>query len=90
MNKRHQSFFALAVSRQIVTAALKVALFVGTVLALINHGASILAMSLTGENVMQIILTYFVPYCVSTYSAVKALQARAANPELAQPSDDSG
>jgi hypothetical protein len=47
---------------------------VGTVLALINHGDLILEMSLPRENILQILLTYLVPYSVSTYSAVKALR----------------
>jgi hypothetical protein len=77
MSDPQQSFFTLAFSRQVVTGALKVTLVVGSILALINHSASILSMSLTNESATQIILTYFVPYCVSTYSAVRALQARA-------------
>jgi hypothetical protein len=72
-----QGFFSLAFSNEVVLRALKVALIVGTLLALINHGGKILSMSLTGESVLKIMLTYLVPYWVSTYSAVKALQERA-------------
>jgi hypothetical protein len=71
-----QGFFSLAFSNEVVLRALKVALIVGTLLALINHGGKILSMSLTGESVLKIMLTYLVPYWVSTYSAVKALQER--------------
>ena len=67
-------FLKLASSRGVVTTSLKVSLFVGTVLALINHGDLILEMSLPRENILQILLTYLVPYSVSTYSAVKALR----------------
>jgi hypothetical protein len=67
-------FLKLASSRGVVTTSLKVSLFVGTVLALINHGGLIFEMSLPRENILQILLTYLVPYSVSTYSAVKALR----------------
>jgi len=56
--------------------ALKVALIVGTVLVLINQGDKIFSLSLSYANILQIALTYLVPYCVSTYSAVKALQEK--------------
>tara|TARA_E500000178_G_C16723191_1_gene618140 strand:+ start:328 stop:546 length:219 start_codon:yes stop_codon:yes gene_type:complete len=53
-----------------VTKATKIVLVVGTILALINHGESIFSSSISGHTVMQIILTYFVPYTVSTNSTV--------------------
>jgi len=67
-------FLALALRGQVVKTACKVALLVGTILALINHGAAIRTGELGGERLAQIALTYLVPYCVSTYSAVRALQ----------------
>lgn len=70
-----QNFIALALSRGVVKRALTVALLVGTLLALINHGGKILAASLTPEDWIKIALTYLVPYSVSTWSAVRALQA---------------
>ncbi len=66
---------ALALSRPVVSKALQVALVVGTLLALINHGGKILAAALTLEDVVRIVLTYLVPYGVSTWSAVRAIQA---------------
>ena len=68
-------FMRLALSGEVVKSAIKVALIVGTLLALINHGDSLLQMSLNAENIVQILLTYLVPYCVATYSSVKAIQA---------------
>lgn len=70
-------FLALACSRGVVTSAVKIALLVGTVLALINHGGGIISMSLSQGSVLQILLTYLVPYAVSTYSSVRALQRHA-------------
>lgn len=76
MTKQAFEFLDLAFTSKIVKPALKVALFVGTLLALINHGSAILRMDLDLNLFVQIILTYCVPYGVSTYSAVKALQSR--------------
>lgn len=45
-----------------------VALVVGTILNLINQGDALLGIA--SVNWMKIVLTYFVPYAVSTYGAV--------------------
>jgi hypothetical protein len=71
--------------RPVVLTALKVALFVGTVLALINHGPALLTMELSRELVLQIALTYFVPYGVSTYSSVKIFQNQQDRPHNPSP-----
>lgn len=70
-------FLALARSRGVVLSALKIALVVGSILALINHGGDIFTLNLTAVGVSQIFLTYMVPYSVSTYSSVRALQRHA-------------
>lgn len=67
-------FFSLAVSAGVVRRAFKVALIVGTLLALINHVDAVIAGSFTTKNFIQVLLSYLVPYLVSTYSAVHALQ----------------
>lgn len=77
-NFPHQSFYTVARSRMVVVRAVKVALIVGTILAFINHGDRILTMSLSGSDWFKVILTYLVPYSVSTWSAVGALQSSAA------------
>ncbi len=61
---------AILTSRHVVTTSLKVAVVVGTILALINHGPSIVSLSLTTQQLYQIVLTYAVPYAVSSYSAL--------------------
>ncbi|MFT7287021.1 MAG: hypothetical protein ACI87W_001130 [Halieaceae bacterium] len=73
------SFWSLAVSRQVVYSATKVALVVGTILAMINHGEKIFSLSLGGQDLLKVLVTYCVPYSVSTWSAVKAIQAQVAN-----------
>ena len=54
--------------------AFKVALVVGTILVLINHLDAFIAGEVGTGRVLQMFLTYFVPYGVSTYSSVRALQ----------------
>lgn len=66
----NQHWFELIKDRDIVRRALKVALVVGTLLTLINHGPALLEYQLTSHHYLQIALTYLVPYLVSTYSAV--------------------
>ncbi|MFT4636653.1 MAG: hypothetical protein ACI854_001449 [Arenicella sp.] len=72
----HDSFFKLACSQGVVINAIKVSLVVGSMLAIINHGATILSLDFTLQTVIKIFLSYVVPYCVATYSAVKAHQRR--------------
>ena len=72
MNK---NFFAIACSRSVIVRAFKVAVLVGTILALINHGDKILNMTLSTQDALKVILTYLVPYGVSTWSAVGAIKS---------------
>ena len=64
----------IALRPNVYLTALRVSLVVGTILALINHGSAIIGFTLSSGNIFQIFLTYLVPYAVSTYSAVKAIQ----------------
>ena len=61
-------FFELAFSDGTPQKAVMTALVVGTILAIINHGDFILK----GEsiNYFKILLTYCVPYCVTTWGAI--------------------
>jgi len=67
-------FIKIALLKDVVFMALKMSLIVGSILALINHGDAIFEGTLTQGNICQIILTLLVPYSVSTYSSVKAIQ----------------
>ena len=55
---------------KVVSLALKVALVVGTVLNLINHYDVFLGAPVARVTLIQICLTYIVPYCVSTHGQV--------------------
>ncbi len=63
-----------ATDKVCVLRSIKVALVVGTVLALINHFDAILSGAIGARRGFQIVLTYLVPYCVSMYGS--AMQAR--------------
>jgi hypothetical protein len=70
-----EGFFSLAFSRQVLPRATRVAFIVGTILAFINHGEKILAVSLSAQDLFKILLTYLVPYGVSIWSAVRTMEA---------------
>jgi hypothetical protein len=65
---------ALACSPRIARNAVRIALFVGTLLNLINQGPRVWS----GEPVswLHLALNYIVPFCVATYSAVKNERSR--------------
>ena len=62
----------LVFCRETHMRALKIALVVGTILAVINHGDAILEASMANTDWVKVILTFCVPYGVSWYSAVTA------------------
>lgn len=68
------SFFQLARRRDIVKRSLIIAVIVGTILNLINQGDAVGDMS--KFELGKCLLTYMVPYCVSTYGAVTALMQK--------------
>lgn len=75
MENNNISFWSIAISTSVVARSVKVAILVGTILAFINHGDKILEMTLSHQDWFKIILTYLVPYSVSTWSSVLAIKA---------------
>ncbi len=69
-----RQFLRHATEKVIVYRSVKAALVVGSVLALINHYDGLISGVLTTKTILQIGLTYLVPYAVSTYGS--AMQAR--------------
>ncbi|MEQ8762317.1 MAG: nitrate/nitrite transporter NrtS [Planctomycetota bacterium] len=69
-----KAWLSLALRRSVVRRATKTAVLVGTVLAAINHGDAILGGDVDASRLARILLTYFVPYAVSTASSVGALR----------------
>ncbi|MBI4886957.1 MAG: nitrate/nitrite transporter NrtS [Acidobacteria bacterium] len=78
-----REWLQLATSRAVVRRACVVAVVVGTVLILINHGEALLHGEVSSGRALQIVLTALVPYCVSTFSSVQAMRDRApAHPRM--------
>ena len=58
----------------VLLRALKMAFIVGIVLAIINHGDHIFLGTMTVTNWTKILITFCVPFCVSTVSSVLAIK----------------
>ena len=71
-------FLRLAARSDVVTRAARTALLVGFILIAINHGDALLSANVGPMQVGKMLLTVLVPYCVSTYASVRALQSAAA------------
>ena len=54
--------------------ALKMASIVGIILAAINHGDHILLGTMTFTNWIKVLITFWVPFCVSTISSALAIK----------------
>lgn len=57
----------------VVRRSVKVCLIIGTVLVLINYADRVTNGDLTATDLVKVLLTYAVPYCVSTYVSVSTL-----------------
>lgn len=68
----------------VVKTSIKTALVVGIILTVINHTGAILSDQMDGPLLAQIVLTFFVPYAVSTYGAVAACRVKE-NPDETGP-----
>ena len=69
------SWIKLATQRAVVRRAFKTALLVGCVLVAINHGDALWIGDIGAGRLLQIGLTFLVPYLVSTSSSVGAMRA---------------
>ena len=67
-------FWEIASKRQVIKRATRIALVVGTILAIINHGDHIIRGDINLNVALKILLTFCVPYSVSTYSSVLAIR----------------
>jgi len=73
-------FFGACFRTETVKRALYVALVVGTALNLINHYDVVLGGSVSPGRIVQMVLTYIVPYLVSTHGQVSAIGSGASGP----------
>jgi hypothetical protein len=75
-------FLAVATERGTVATSARVALFVGSILALINYGDRIfLRFDMRAVDWIKLTVTYCVPYCVATYGAVRYAMRHAQDKE---------
>ncbi len=66
--------FEIVTRTDVILRALKMASVVGVVLAIINHGDHILLGTMTVTNWTKVLVTFCVPFCVSTISSVLAIR----------------
>lgn len=71
-----RSVLDLATSKPVLKRAAIIALIVGTLLGLINHGDTLLFRTMDGTSALKIGLTYLVPFSVSLVALVLALLER--------------
>lgn len=72
MRDKLLTYYKLAMDRSSLSTAIKVAIFVGIVLNLINNPQLFAFSPKSQIHAGRIILTFIVPFCVSLYSSVKA------------------
>lgn len=68
-------FWAIARRRDVVVRATKTAIFVGAILILINHIDALVSGAIDPARLVKMLLTLLVPYSVSTYASVRAIQS---------------
>ena len=78
INKRtgQRPLIAYCLERGTLLFSIKMALIVGTVLALINHGQAMFTGHFTFEQLVPLLITYCVPFTVAMYSQVQGKRER--------------
>jgi len=76
-----KAWLILALRPDVARRGTKVALIVGTIVTLINQGDVLFSGALTTATLGKIMLTYCVPYCVSTYAGVAAIRNQQKAPQ---------
>jgi hypothetical protein len=67
---------AYGLERATLLFSLKMALIVGTLLAVINHGQAIITGHFTSDRLFPLLLTYCVPFAVALYSQIQGKRQR--------------
>src|SRR5712692_406265 len=72
-NKRgsQRPLIAYCLERATLLFSIKMALVVGTLLAVINHGQAIVTGHFTSDRLFPLLLTYCVPFTVAMYSQIQ-------------------
>ncbi len=66
----YKIYFTIVCDTEMLLKSFQIALIVGTILNVINQGDKIFAMDFENINYLKSLLTYIVPFIVSTYTAV--------------------
>ena len=69
-----RAWLAIAFQESVYKRALKMTVVVGSILAFINHGDSLISGDMTTAEWIKVALTFLVPYCVSTFASVQAIR----------------
>jgi hypothetical protein len=91
-------FIAYCLERPTLFFSIKMALVVGTLLAVINHGQAIATGHFTSDQLLPLLLTYCVPFAVAMYSQIQGkrqrdrlqaeISAAAMQPAMVTPDDE--
>lgn len=73
MDFASKPFLNLALAPKTRRRAFRVALVVGTIFGGLNYGDKIVGDTMTTTDALKALVSYCIPYCVSTYSSVLAL-----------------
>ncbi|ANV82923.1 hypothetical protein AWQ21_00025 [Picosynechococcus sp. PCC 7003] len=80
-----KTYLKLLGDRAIHSTALRVALTVGTVLFCINHSLAVVNGTMTRTRWISAVVTYFVPYCVSTHGQMTSRVRQKTKAKTLQP-----
>lgn len=80
-----RGILAYCLERDTLVHSARTALLVGTILALINHGADMLSGQLSARWIVPMLITYLVPFSVATYGQVHGKRQRDALRQLGNP-----
>ena len=67
---RLKIYITILCEKEILLKSLKISIIVGTLLNIINQGEIIFSLNFENINYLKSLLTYMVPFLVSTYTAV--------------------
>jgi len=70
------ALIAYCLERATLLFSIKMALIVGTLLAVINHGQAIVTGHFTSDRLLPMLLTYCVPFSVAMYSQIQGKRQR--------------
>jgi hypothetical protein len=71
-----RSLVAYCLERSTLLFSIKMALVIGTLLAVINHGQAIVTGHFTSDRLLPLLLTYGVPFAVAMYSQIQGKRQR--------------